>query len=333
MDDLERIIEKCKEAMESQFYSLSYRKSVYRDIERIREWFKLTGERFCESSAERMLKESFGECYVFDELGWMDRSLVRTLRKLVSLQEKGQLGYRCIKAFRINTSGSIGDSLVKYEGYCRGNGLKENTIGKKIRMLSDFNDYMALDGNSLTMIKTDTVLGFINSHDWREGHRYWVACTLQDFLAFSKELFGQPEGDPEVIVPKIRYTRKKELPTTYTTEEIRRIMAVIDKSSAIGKRNYLAIALAATYGWRAADIVGLQFRHIDWEGNVIAFHQQKTGKMLESPLLPHIGNAIIDYVQNGRPETDSPCIIVAHLSAVRGQPLSEGNINMMYAGA
>ena len=329
MDDLERIIERCKEAMESQFYSLSYRKGVYRDIERIREWFKITGEGFCESSAERMLEESFGECYAFDELECRDRSLVRTLRKLVSLQEKGQLGYRCIKIFRPNTSGSIGDSLVKYERYSKNSGQKEKTTNKKVKMLSAFNDYMSQAGNSLSRITPDTVLGFINSHNWSEGHRYWVANTLRDFLEFSKDLSGQPEGDLEVLVPKIRYTRKKSLPTTYTEEEIRRILAVIDRSSSIGKRNYLAIALAVTYGWRVADIVGLQFKHIDWKSNVIAFHQQKTGNMLESPLLPHIGNAIIDYIRNGRPETDSPCIIVAHLSAVRGQPLSEGNINMM----
>ena len=38
----------------------------------------------------------------------------------------------------------------------------------------------------------------------------------------------------------------------------------------------------------------------------------KTGQPIELPLLKDIGWAIIDYVQNGRPVTNSECLFVRH---------------------
>ena len=38
----------------------------------------------------------------------------------------------------------------------------------------------------------------------------------------------------------------------------------------------------------------------------------KTGQPIELPLLPDVGWAIIDYLQNGRPATNSECLFVRH---------------------
>lgn len=57
------------------------------------------------------------------------------------------------------------------------------------------------------------------------------------------------------------------------------------------------ILLATKLGLRASDIVALKFENILWEESLIKLSQQKTGKVQSLPLLPEIGNAIINYMK------------------------------------
>lgn len=85
------------------------------------------------------------------------------------------------------------------------------------------------------------------------------------------------------------------------------------------------LVLLVTYAWRIADVIGLKFSYLDWELNTITFRLQKTGTMTSFPLMPHVGNAILDYKQNGRPQTEEDTIIVSHIATNRGKPISDSN--------
>lgn len=126
---------------------------------------------------------------------------------------------------------------------------------------------------------------------------------------------------------KDNYNRHCKIPTTYDEDEIRRIIASVERSSATGKRDYLILLLAAEYGWRSNDIVNFRFSQTDWDKNVIRFSQHKTGIPVEYPLLSSVGNAIIDYLKHGRPITDSEEIIVSAESAKKGRPLSPTTVH------
>jgi integrase len=78
----------------------------------------------------------------------------------------------------------------------------------------------------------------------------------------------------------------------------------------VGKRNYAIILIAARLGLRAFDIAKLQFENLHWDTSTLKLAQSKTGKELELPLLPDVGNAIIDYLQYGRPKSDEPYIFL-----------------------
>lgn len=47
------------------------------------------------------------------------------------------------------------------------------------------------------------------------------------------------------------------------------------------------------------------------------FNYEKTGKQIILPITSDIGNAIIDYVKNGRPESDAPYIFLTHVAPFR----------------
>jgi len=54
----------------------------------------------------------------------------------------------------------------------------------------------------------------------------------------------------------------------------------------------------------------MKFDNIDWEHERVILNQQKTKVPIELPLFPDIGNAIIDYLKYGRPQSDHPYVFL-----------------------
>lgn len=113
-------------------------------------------------------------------------------------------------------------------------------------------------------------------------------------------------------LPCIRRTHRYRLPTVFSSDDVERILAQVDRSNPLGKRNYAILLLVTRLGLRISDARQLRFENIDWKNKRISILQQKTGIPLELPLLEDVGWAIIDYLQHGRPETDCSCIFVRH---------------------
>lgn len=120
----------------------------------------------------------------------------------------------------------------------------------------------------------------------------------------------------------------------YTEDEIRRIIQCAPRTSAKDKRDYVIILLAASYGMRSGDITKLRLSHIDWDMNLIKVTQSKTGEYLELPLLASVGNAIIDYLQDGRPRNcGHDIIVVSHMHGTIGNPLRSPTIHSIVSSA
>ena len=77
-------------------------------------------------------------------------------------------------------------------------------------------------------------------------------------------------------------------------------MCIRDRASPVGKRDYAIILLVARLGIRVSDVIRLEFDNIKWEKNCIQISQYKTNEPLVLPLFEDVGQAIIDYVKNGR---------------------------------
>lgn len=116
------------------------------------------------------------------------------------------------------------------------------------------------------------------------------------------------------LLPKNGYKNRSKLPSVFSELEIEQLLQVVDRGNAIGKRDYAILLLAAKLGLRASDIANLKFCQLLWNRNIIRINQLKTGEPLELPLLAEVGNAIIDYIKYGRPDTDSPNVFIISVS-------------------
>lgn len=113
------------------------------------------------------------------------------------------------------------------------------------------------------------------------------------------------------LLPKLHTSRTpSHLPSTFTPEEVRRLLAGVDRRSPFGKRDYAVLLLAAKLGLRTSDIKNLRHENIDWENHMLRLTQVKTGEPLALPLPHDVGWAIIDYIRYGRPVSDAPEIFL-----------------------
>lgn len=77
------------------------------------------------------------------------------------------------------------------------------------------------------------------------------------------------------------------------------------------------MVLAVQSGLRSCDIIRLTFDCINWRTRELRVVQHKTGQPIVIPLEPETGNAIADYLLNGRPKSSLPQIFLCHVGAVR----------------
>ena len=143
---------------------------------------------------------------------------------------------------------------------------------------------------------------------YAEGSLHNIQLYLKKFHRFLNE--EKHMDIPYEFVLSLPIIRPKKVFRPLTAEEIRRTIDQIDRSTAKGKRDYAIVLLAARCGLRGIDIIRLKLTDIDWRGNEIRLVQDKTDEPLVLPLLPDIGEALKEYILNGRPDVHSEYVFL-----------------------
>jgi len=158
-------------------------------------------------------------------------------------------------------------------------------------------------GSRLERLKAIHISQFVQSQgNTQKRSLVSLVSDLRDFLRYLwiKDILPK---DLSPAVPRIRCSLDAHLPTIWRDDQIARILAAVDRGSPVGKRDYAMLLLACQCGLRARDIRGLLLENLDWAESRISIVQSKTGMPLILPLLDEVGNALIDYLQYGRPKS------------------------------
>ncbi len=135
--------------------------------------------------------------------------------------------------------------------------------------------------------------------------------VFRNYFSFLYER-GYTAHDLALMLPKVRTPRNASIPYVWSKTDIKKLLGAIDRDDPKGKRDYAMLLIAIRLGLRIGDIRSLKKSSIDWNRKTINLKMSKTGQPIELPLLKDIGWAIIDYLQNGRPVTNSECLFVRH---------------------
>lgn len=118
-----------------------------------------------------------------------------------------------------------------------------------------------------------------------------------------------------LIYPRVRDHHIHE---AMDINDLKALIEVIDRNTAIGKRDFAIMSLAVTTGLRAGDIALLKLHDVDWKKTELFFTQGKTNQVLRLPLKKAVCNVLADYILNARPDTASDSIFIRSLAPYVG---------------
>lgn len=95
--------------------------------------------------------------------------------------------------------------------------------------------------------------------------------------------------------------RLSNIPRSISWDEVNRVLAGVDRRTVAGRRDYAILLLLVTYGLRGREVAALTLDDIDWKRERLAIPERKAGHSTAFPLSAVVGEAILDYLQHGRP--------------------------------
>lgn len=114
---------------------------------------------------------------------------------------------------------------------------------------------------------------------------------------------GTISRDLSPLVEGPQVYRLSDIPRSISWDEVRRMLEMVDRRAVVGRRDYAILLLLVTYGLRSREVAALTLDDIDWKRERLLVPERKAGHSTAYPLSPVVGEAILDYVQNGRPQT------------------------------
>ena len=329
--NINSLIESCERELEDRGYNTYSCRRIIRHWNEFALWMEDNEiNDFTQETGAQFCRESFGT-EVFEGVAKQERARFRAIRMLISYNRDGCFEFRAPLVAPRVFRGETGIVMEGFLDHVRQAGrLKDSAFYQKRLRLYEFNEYLVASSICLENITTQTLVEFCADQNHSLSKKHHFNTAARQFLRYAFDV-GATAVDLSFVVMPDNYKSHRKLPSVYEEDEIRQMLQSAERASAIGKRDYLVLLLASEYGWRSSDIVNFSFDRIDWDKNTIRFEQQKTGTAVEYPLLSSIGNAIIDYLENGRPDTCAPEIIVAHDTLNRGKKLKTPTIHSIVA--
>ena len=189
--------------------------------------------------------------------------------------------------------------LDDYLDYCKSEGNGERTLSNKHLRIRNF----IIDSDFSNLTK-ESLIDYLNkrNNDMNKTAYVIEMRLIRRFIVFCYEK-GAVDKDILLTFPdNMSSISDKNIPSVYSTEEIKLVLESAKNYQYEDNhlRNYSILCLIAYSGIRANDIANLKLCDIDWRNNEIRYIQQKTKKSHVIPLIPEIGNPMIDYILNER---------------------------------
>jgi integrase/recombinase XerD len=138
----------------------------------------------------------------------------------------------------------------------------------------------------------------------RRATRHGVAQCLRSFLRYLHAEKLVAKDLSALVAGPIMY-KFEDIPRAFTEQQVKALLETTrqDKSPT-GFRDHAILMLLSTYGLRAGEVVRLRLDDIDWRAERLRVRQSKSGAESFLPLLPPVGEALLNYLRRGRPQTE-----------------------------
>ena len=225
-------------------------------------------------------------------------------------------------------------------------GLRPASVEQYRFHLDRFEAYLARNGIQLAQVSATVLSAFIADRSASGLAKTTVrdCCgVLRVFLRYihregvlSRDLSGTVEW-PQIY-------KLSSIPRSISWEEVGNVLAGVDRRTPCGRRDYAILLLLVTYGLRAREVSALTLDDIDWKHERLAVPERKAGHSTAFPLSKSVGEALLAYLQRGRPQTTDRHVFfravaplrpigTAAISACAGRYLAKAGVNVPRRGS
>ncbi len=186
-------------------------------------------------------------------------------------------------------------------------GTTDNTLS--IYKLSII-ELLRCHGEDPAKFTAQSLRDFVLEQSRKSGSAKTKKCTtaLRMFLRFLIAK-GKCASTLDSAIPVLAHWRLSSLPRYVQPEEVECMINCCTQNLPVGMRNRAILLLISRLGLRAGDIVKLRLGDIDWQKAQVQV-SGKGRRQVRLPLTQEVGNAIVAYLQDGRPQTDTDFLFV-----------------------
>ena len=170
----------------------------------------------------------------------------------------------------------------------------------------------------------DDVVGFVRDMASRmtKKRAKFMTAALRSFLRYVRYREG---GVPDLVaaVPAVANWSMTSVPRAIGADQVQQLLASIDRTTVMGRRDYAIMLLLARLGLRANEVAFLELDDIDWRAATLHV-RTKGGGHNDFPLSHEAGEAIADYLRHGRPSSDSQRVFLRARAPICGFRSSDG---------
>ena len=162
------------------------------------------------------------------------------------------------------------------------------------------------------------VSGFVLSQSRRRtiGYAKSITTRLRSLLRYL-EVEGLTPSALAAAVPSVASWQLTGLAQAISASGVARLLESCDRGRPIGRRDFAILTVLARLGLRAAEVAALRLDDIDWRAGEVRVHG-KGNRQDRLPLAHDVGEAIVAWLQEGRPRCSSAAVFTRVLAPHRG---------------
>jgi len=221
----------------------------------------------------------------------------------------------------------ISNYVRAFECYMREQrGLSEVTIETRRLRVSHCLQSLLSVVSSIEHVKVlhiDNYLHQKSEQGWCRSSLFALASDLRSFFRFA-EAQGWCRSGLTSLIEAPRLYSDERLPQSMAWEEVEALIESLSGDDPVSIRDRAIILLLAYYGFRRGEVARLQLGHIDWRAETLKITRPKQRRFQCYPLIQPVGNALIRYLREVRPQCHHREVFLAMKAPVR--PLSAESI-------
>jgi len=195
---------------------------------------------------------------------------------------------------------------------------------------------MAISGGLVTAflsLPRLQALRILSSYQDGLANQGYAGSTINRKLSVVKSLveYAYRMGECEWQLSGLKRERERRYKDTtgVSVEQVRQIMAVPDRATALGKRDYAILRLLWENGLRRGELTKIKLSDIDWEEQRITIYGKGRGEEGEEIDVSARALAAIEDWLSARPKTSHQVLFTALDPKSKGGPLSTTSIYRM----